>query len=65
MIFGKITYRQLDGMDREVNKVESLEFRTPRTGSDQETAELVQLLKKSNVDWNNTEGPGVVSQYLP
>ena len=64
LIEGIVTYRLLDG-EKEVSRAESVTFRTPKLDSEETTKQLRQLLNDSNVNWNFTDPPGVISTYLP
>jgi cell division protease FtsH len=64
-VYGKATYRLLDANDKVIHRTETIEFRTPKDASDNTASELRGLLDQSKVAWNHTEGPGILSQYLP
>lgn len=65
MIYGKISYRLLNGAGKELSKAETLEFRTATDDSDGGREKLKSLFDQANIDYVFTEPPGAIYQYLP
>jgi cell division protease FtsH len=63
-VTGKLAYKLFVG-GRLHTQSDNLDFKTPKDDTEETNKELRELLDQARVDWNHTEGPSLLTQYLP
>lgn len=64
-VTGKIMVERIDSEGKRIGEPEEKTFQSPRDASGDQTTVLAERLKEANIDWNYTEAPSGLVQYLP